>query len=298
LRECQIQEITERNGTFGDESECVCFAGVFTVVLLENLRKKRLPFAVRWRRGQRPQRFQLKRHRPSSSSAFESILHRSWYQVVRAMSRRTSAALLLAIFCHVLTVCSGIGRVDSSLLFKASAAAYGTSFGPYVRVATSGSAQESRLLPDSVTVQAWIMPLPRDGGQKFLGTSDLGQVVGNMARTFSPNRIFAGYSLHCSDSSSLASMSCSFFVATSTTSYLEPSCIAPMNNWSHLSGVYDASTGVADLYLDGSICASSTKLGGSTVISYFLRSSFTVGAWLEDAPGASPPILPLECARR
>ena len=219
------------------------------------------------------------------------------------MPRYMSAALLLAIFCCAFTVCSCIGRFDSSLLFNANSAAYGTSFGPHVRVATSGSAQESRLLPTSVTVQAWIMPLRRDNGQVYMGTNDLGQVVGNMARTFSPNRIFAGYSIHCKDSS-VNIFVCSFFVATSTTSFLEPSCSVPMQNWSHLSGVYDATTGVADLYLDGSKCASATNSGGAAAISYFLRSSVIIGAWLEDAPGAVPPLPtplpppPPECACR
>jgi hypothetical protein len=200
------------------------------------------------------------------------------------MLRRTRIASLWVVICQVVAVCCGIGRMDSSLLFNADPAAYGTTFGPHVRVATSLS--DSRLLPTSVTVQAWIMPLPRDNGLLYTGANDLGQVVGNMARTFSPSRIFAGYSLYCRDST--ASMrSCSFFVATSTSSYLEPSCSVPVRQWAHLSGVYNQVTGVADMYLDGSKCATSVNSGGAATISYFLRSALLVGAWMEDAPGAS-----------
>lgn len=130
------------------------------------------------------------------------------------------------------------------------------------------------------------MPLPRDNAQTYTGPNDLGQIVGNMARTFSPSRIFAGFSLYCKDSS-VHAYQCSFFVATSTSAFLEPTCSVPLHNWTHLSGVYDASTGVADLYANGSKCASSSSSSGPGPISYFLRSTFVVGAWLEDAPGAS-----------
>jgi hypothetical protein len=193
------------------------------------------------------------------------------------------------VFGHCAALCSAQGRMGSSLMFNANPAAYGTVFGPHVRVAPS--ANDGRLVSDSVTVQAWIMPLPRDNAQTYTGPNDLGQIVGNMARTFSPSRIFAGYSLYCKDSS-VRVYDCSFFVATSTTAFLEPSCSVPLNNWTHLSGVYDAATGVADLYVNGSKCASSISSSGSGAISYFLRSTFVVGAWLEDAPGTtlSPPL--------
>ncbi len=201
------------------------------------------------------------------------------------MIRCARAAFLCIVFCEVFTVCAGLGRMDSSLLFDADTAAYGTAFGPHVRVATTNN--DGNLLPASVTAQAWVMPLPRRNALVFTGTNDLGQVLGNMARTFSPSRIFAGYSIYCKDSS-VHTMACSFFVATSTSSFLEPSCSVPMQNWSHVTGVYDAATGVADLFLNGAKCATASNSAGPAPINYFMRSSFLVGAWLEDAPGETP----------
>ena len=194
------------------------------------------------------------------------------------------AAFLCVLLSHIAAVCYGRGRMDSALLFNPDTAAYGTAFGPHVRVATTTI--DGQLQPASVTAQAWIMPLPRTNGQLYTGPNDLGQVLGNMARTFTPSRIFAGYSIYCKDSSA-NEFSCSFFVATSTTSFLEPSCRVPMQNWTHVTGVYDSSTGVADIFLNGSKCASSANSGGGASISYFLRSSFLVGGWIEDAPGAA-----------
>jgi hypothetical protein len=209
-----------------------------------------------------------------------------WVQSNSSMLRLVGFALLCAMSCQFFAVCcaGGLGRMDSALLFKADAAAYGTAFGPHVRVATTTI--DSRLLPTSVTVQAWVMPLPRDDGQIFGGQNDLGQVLGNMARTFSPSRIFAGYSIYCKDSS-VNEFTCSFFVATSTTAFIEPSCRVPLRSWTHVTGVYDATTGIADVFVNGSKCASATNAGGAASISYFLRSSFLVGAWFEDAPGTS-----------
>ena len=205
-----------------------------------------------------------------------------WYKHRNPMRRPAPLACLLVVLCQVAAVWCGIGRMDSSLLFNPNPAAYGTTFGPHVKVATSVT--DARLTPSSVTVQAWIMPLPRDNGQNFTGPNDLGQVVGNMARSFSPSRIFAGYSLYCRDSIS-GQLFCSFFVATSTSAFLEPSCVVPAQRWSHVCGAYDESTGLADIYVDGSKCATSSSAGGAAPISYFLRSSFLVGAWIEDATG-------------
>jgi hypothetical protein len=134
-------------------------------------------------------------------------------------------------------------------------------------------------------VQAWILPQPRRNGLIFTPQNSVAQVVGNMARTFSPSRIFAGYALHCRDASA-ATLTCSFFVATSTSSFLEPSCTVPMLSWSHISGVYDSSSGDALLYVNGAQCAAARNPAGPAAVSYFLRSQFLVGAWLEDAPGA------------
>jgi hypothetical protein len=209
--------------------------------------------------------------------------------LLRSMLCRARTACLCIVLCQAIAVFAGIGRMDSALLFDADTAAYGTTFGPHVRVATTTI--DGNLLPTSVTVQAWVVPLPHRNAQLYTGPSDLGQVMGNMARTFTPSRIFAGYSIHCKDSSA-RDVACSFFVATSTSSFLEPSCSVPMQNWTHMTGVYDASTGIADMYINGSKCASSSNSAGPAPISYFLRSSFLVGAWLEDAPGETPTAAP------
>jgi hypothetical protein len=54
---------------------------------------------------------------------------------------------LCQVLGHSAVLCSAQGRMDSSLLFNANPAAYGTAFGPHVRVASAAS--DAPLVPPS-----------------------------------------------------------------------------------------------------------------------------------------------------